>query len=485
MFYPKIYSTPMNLTLKQYIAWVEKWTFSPKEVVEHYMQKAKEKNSDYFAFIRFHEDYVQNNIENFSTRKLKAAPIGIKDLILTRDHESSGWSKILTWYIPPYSATVFEKLEANGWMMLWKTNCDQFGMWSATEHSYFGKTINNNWTNRVPGWSSGGSAVAVAGDLCLWALWTDTGWSSRQPAFMCGCVWLKPTYGRNSRYGVMPYASSFDQVGVFAKTVEDSKIILESIAWFDTNDSTTVDHDSDIKDWSKSFENINIKNFKFALPKEFIWNWLDPRIKSEFMKMVEYLRKNWATVDEIDLPILNATLPTYYTLVPAEVSTNLSRLDGVKFGLQSDSMDHESISQYYNEIRSNWFGDEAKRRILIWTFVLSSANYKWFYLKAQKVRNQLKSEINELFKKYDIILSPTSPELAWKIWEKADDPMKEILADLYTVTANLVWIPAISVPTGFIEDKWEKMPRWIQLMAWKRREDNLFAVGNWIEKTIG
>lgn len=474
----------MNLTLKQYITWVEKWTFSPKEVVEHYMQKVKEKNSDCFAFVRFHEEYAKNNLENFSTKKLKSAPIGVKDLILTKGYETSWWSKILTGYIPPYSATVFERLENSWWLMIGKTNCDQFWMWSATEHSYFGKTINNNGKNRVPGWSSGWSAVSVSADLCLGALGTDTWWSSRQPAFMCGCVWLKPTYWRNSRYGVMPYASSFDQVWVFAKTVEDSKILLESIAGFDDNDSTTVNHDEDIKNRSKAFENIDIKKFKFALPKEFIWEWLDPRIKSEFLKIVDFIRKNGWIVDEIDLPILNVTLPTYYTLVPAEVSTNLSRLDGIRFGLQSDSMDHESIWEYYKEIRSNWFGDEAKRRILIWTFVLSSANYEWFYLKAQKVRSKLKYEINELFKKYDIIISPTSPELAWKIWEKNDDPMKEILADLYTVTANLVWIPAISIPTWFIEDRWEKMPRWIQLMAGKRREDILFSVWNWIEKKL-
>ena len=473
----------MKLTLKQYIEWVEKWKFSPKEVVEHYMKKAKEKNSEYFAFVRFHEDYVQKNLEDFSQKKLKSAPIGIKDIILTEGYETTFGSKIGTWYIPPYSSTAFQKLESNWWLMIWKTNMDEFAMWSSTKSSYFGKTYNNHGKDRIPGWSSGGSAVAVSADLCLWALGTDTWWSIRQPAFCTGIVGIKPTYGRISRYGVQPLANSFDQVWVFSKTVEDGKILLQSIAGFDESDSNSVDRDSDLINWDKCFDNIDIRNFRIALPKEFLWEGLDPRIKSEFLKIIDFLRKKWATVDEISLPILSSWLAIYYVLMPAEVSTNLSRFDWIKFGLQSDSMDHESIIKYYNEIRSEWFGDEAKRRILLWTYVLSSANYEWYYLRAKKAQVKLVQEMEKLYKTYDLIISPTSPSLAWKMNEKSD-PLQEYLADLYTVTANICWLPAISVPTWFIDDKWEKMPRWIQLMAWKRKEDMLFSVGNWIEKNV-
>jgi len=473
----------MNLTLKWYLDGVISKRFSQEEVITYYLKKAKEENIKYSAFVRFHEDYVDSNFGAFKDSLLKSAPIAIKDMILTKWYVSSSWAKILENYISPYSSTCFENLEKSGGLMIGKTNCDQFGMGSTTENSCFDNTINFYWKNRIPGGSSWGSAVAVAADLCLWALGTDTGWSSRQPAAMCGVVGMKPTYGRNSRYGVVAYASSFDQVWVFTKTVEDSKILLSSICWHDTKDATTVNRD-DVSERDGCFNDFDIKGTKFLLPKQFIWKWLDDRIWSKFAELVGFLRKSWAVVDEVDVSILENVLSIYYTLVPAEASVNLSRLDGIRFGLQNDTMEYLNISDYYKSIRSIGFSEETKRRILLGTFVLSSSNYEWYFLKAQKARIVLKVEIEKFFKSYDIILSPTAPTPAWKIGEFSTDPLQMYLEDLYTVMANLVWMPAISIPGGFVEDKWEKLPWWLQLMADKWQEKKIFEVANWIEKNI-
>jgi len=472
----------MNLTLKQYLEWIKSRKFSAEEIVFHYLNKAKVKNENNNAFVRFHEDYVRQNLDNFKDRKLKSAPIAIKDIILTKWYISSSWSKILKNYVSPYSATCFENLETCWGLMVWKTNCDQFGMWSSTENSFFGKTVNPYGKNRTPWGSSGGSAVAVAEDLCLWALGTDTWWSSRQPASMCWVVGMKPTYGRNSRYWVVAYASSFDQVWVFAKTVEDSKILLESICGYDKKDSQSVDR-SDVLDWD-NFENFDIKKCKILLPKQFLSDWLDHQIKKNFLMLIDFLRKSGATVDELDVSILENVLSIYYTLVPAEASTNLARLDWIRFWLQKDTMNYEKISDYYKDIRSDWFSEEVKRRIMLWTFVLSSENYEWYYMKASQARKILRNDLVERFKNYDIIISPTSPTPAWKFWQFSDDPLKMYLEDLYTVTANLAWIPAISIPWWFVEDDWDNLPRWIQLMAGHWQEKKLFELAYWIEQNL-
>lgn len=473
----------MNLTLKSYIEWVKNNKFTPWEVIKNYLEKAQEKNKELKAFVRFHPEYVDENLDNFADKPLCGAPIGIKDLINTKWYITSGGSRILENYISPYTATCIINLENNGWLMIGKTNCDQFGMGSSTENSYFGNTLNPYGKDRVPGWSSWWSAAAVAADMCIAALGTDTGGSSRQPAALCNVVGLKPTYGRVSRYGVMAYASSFDQVGTFTKTVEDAKILLSSICWLDKKDSQS-DPRSDEKNWDVCFENIDITKYKIAIPKQFLWEWMEENIRIAFTNLIEWLRSNEITVDEVDMPILNNVLSIYYTLVPAEVSTNLSRLDGIKYGLQDNTMNHPKLSEYYSNVRSQWFGDEAKRRILAGTFVLSSDNYEGYYLKAKKARIKLRQEFDKLYNDYDLVMSPTSPEVAWKFGEKSDDPLKMYLADIYTVTANLIGSPAISVPAWFVSDRGEDMPWWVQFMAQRRREDNLFSVGNWIEKNF-
>ncbi len=468
----------MKLTLKEYITGDK---YVSQDVVNEYLTTAKQLNADYFSFIRFHQDYIDAHLDEFAQRPLKAAPIGIKDIILTQDYISSCWSKMLEGYVSPYSATCFLNLEKNWGLMIGKTNMDEFAMWSTTESSYFGITKNIYGIDRTPWWSSGWSAVAVASGACMAALGTDTWGSIRQPAAWCGIVGIKPTYGMVSRYGVQSMASSLDQVWVMAKTVDDAEILLRAIAWFDPKDSQSDPRADDFVDDQWLITNDQSKKFKIGVPKEALWDGLDPKIKALFLDTIQKLRADWVIVDDISLPMLSYSVPMYYTLMPAEVSTNLSRFDWIKFGLQSDSMDAESLQKYYETIRSEWFGDEAKRRILLGTFVLSSANYEWYYLKAQKAREELQTEMDMIFAHYDIILMPTVPEVAWKIGSTTNDPLKAYLADMYTIPANMWGLPAMSLPMGLVEDQWEMMPTWIQLMAQKWSEKKVFGFGRYLE----
>lgn len=465
----------MNLTLKAYIDWVKNKSLNPKDVINTYILQAKQKNTNLNAFVRFHEDYVQNNIDVMSTKALCWAPIWIKDIILTKWYISSCSSNIIRDFVSPYSATCFENLEKNWWLMIGKTNMDEFAMGSSTESSAFGNTLNPFGINRIPGGSSGWSAAAVAADMCIAALGTDTGGSIRQPAAFCGLVGIKPTYGRVSRYGVQSMASSLDQVGVMTKTVEDAEILLKAISGFDPKDSqSSTNADSRKPAW-------DVKTYKIAVPKEALWEGLDPRIKEKFLMILEKLRGLWIVIEEIDLPILGYAVPMYYTLMPAEVSTNLSRFDWIKFGTQDNTFDYPDIMSYYQKVRSEWFGDEAKRRILLWTFVLSSANYEWYYLKAQKARQQLQRDFAKIFTNYDLVLTPTTPTLPCKIWEKIDNPLVMYLEDMYTIPANMWWLPAMSVPIGMAEDRGELLPVGIQIMWNKREEEKIFSLGKVIE----
>jgi len=463
------------MNLKEYIDWVLNWKIDVQKIVSDYFEKAKksldEKENVYLR--------INNSEWKINDGSLKWAVIAIKDNIMQKWEISTCGSKMLENYVAPYSATCIENLEKNWWIVIWKTNMDEFAMWSSNETSYYWPVLNPYGTDRIPWWSSGGSAVAVAKDLCIAALGTDTGWSVRQPAAMCGIVWLKPTYGRISRYGAQSMASSLDQVWTMTKTVDDAEILLKAVMWYDENDSQSNEKADNLE---KSNKTIN--EYKIALPKQCFWEWLDPKIKERILSVVEKLKGLWIQIDEIDLPVLDAGIAVYYTLMPAELSTNLSRFDGIRFWHQWNTMESKDIYEYFAKVRSEWFGEEAKRRILLWTFVLSSANYEWYYLKALKVREKMIQDLDNVFQKYDLILSPTTPEVARKIWEKVDDPLKMYLADMYTVPANLAWLPAISIPVWTIEDKWENMPVWLHLMANRWREDDLFVIGREIEKIM-
>lgn len=471
----------MDLTLKAYI---DDKNIVVHDIVQAYVDKAKTLNADYFSFVRFHDDYIASHLDEFASRPLKAAPIGIKDIILTQDYITSCGSKMLEDYVSPYSATCFLNLEKAWGLMIGKTNMDEFAMWSTTETSYFGKTKNPYGIDRSPWGSSGWSAAAVASWACIAALWTDTGGSIRQPASWCWIVWMKPTYGMVSRYGVQAMASSLDQVGVFTKTVDDAEILLKAIAWFDPKDSQSDPRADEFVNSECKIQSSEIMKFKIGVPKEALWEGLDPQIKNLFLATIEKLRTSGSIVEDISLPMMAYSVPMYYTLMPAEVSTNLARFDGIRFGLQSDTMDVDTIQNYYKKIRSEWFGDEVKRRILLGTFVLSSANYEWYYLKAQRAREQLQAEFDALFADYDLILTPTTPEAAWKIGSKSDDPLKMYLADMYTIPANMGWLPAMSIPMGMVEDQGETLPVWIQLIADRRAENKLFGFGRYLENVM-
>ena len=464
------------MNLKEYIDWVLNWKIDSQKIISDYFEKAKKSlDEKENVYLRINNSEWKINDDG----NLKWAAIAIKDNIMQKWEISTCGSKMLENYVAPYSATCIENLEKNWWIVIWKTNMDEFAMWSSNETSYYWPVLNPYGTDRIPWGSSGGSAVAVAKDLCIAALGTDTGWSVRQPAAMCGIVWLKPTYGRISRYGVQSMASSLDQVWTMTKTVDDAEILLKAVMWFDENDSQSNEKADTLE---KSNKVIN--EYKIALPKQCFWEWLDPKIKERILSVVEKLKSLWIQIDEIDLPVLDAGIAVYYTLMPAELSTNLSRFDGIRFWHQWNTMESKDIYEYFAKVRSEWFGEEAKRRILLWTFVLSSANYEWYYLKALKVREKMIQDLDNVFQKYDLILSPTTPEVARKIWEKVDDPLKMYLADMYTVPANLAWLPAISIPVWTIEDKWENMPVWLHLMANRWKEDDLFVIGREVENII-
>lgn len=465
-----------NLTLKSYIDWVENWSLNPEEVIKSYIEKSKK--DDLHAYVRLHSDYAEENLNKFKDLPLHGAPIGIKDNIMTKWYISSCSSKMLENYVAPYSATCFEKIEENWWLMLGKTNMDEFAMWSSTEYSAFWPTKNPYWENRIPGGSSGGSAAAVAWDLCLSALWTDTWGSIRQPAALCGIVWMKPTYGRVSRYWVQSMASSFDQVWVLTKTVEDARILLNVISWYDENDSQSKKK-ADLKDWN----NIQLKesDIKIAVPNEAFNEALDPKIKELFLAKIEELKSHGYQVDYVDFPILKHVSAMYYLLISAEVTSNLSRFDGIRYWLQKDMNEFKSLQEYYTKIRMEWFWNEVKKRILLGNYVVTKENYDKYYLRGYKARKVLQSEFDKFFSTYHAILTPTTPTPAGKIGEKSSNPLQMYLEDMYTVTANLAWIPAISIPMWMVEDRWEKMPVGIQLMWWKWQERLLLNIAEKIE----
>lgn len=401
--------------------------------------------------------------------RLAGVVVGIKDNICYEGHKAQGASVILEGFESLYSATVIQKLLAEDAIIIGRCNCDEFAMGSSNENSAFGNVLNPIDKGRVPGGSSGGSAVAVAADLCHVSLGSETGGSVRQPASFCGLVGVKPTYGRVSRHGLMAFASSFDQVSPFAKNVEDVALVLEVISGNDEFDSTAS---------SKVVGDLSPKlagKKRFAYLKASVeTEALDATIKNRFLEVVEQMKADGHTVDAVEFNILDYLIPTYYILTTAEASSNLSRYDGMRYGYRSaKATDLEST---YKLSRSEGFGPEVKRRIMLGTFVLSAGYYDAYYAKAQRVRRMLKNTVDELFADYDMILCPTTPDVAFRFGENSDDPIKMYLEDIYTVLANLVGIPAVSVPMG------EKngLPFGIQIMANRFEEAQMLAYAKYI-----
>ena len=443
------------------------------QITEAYCNRIEENENKVDAFVTTYLEEakaqakkIQDKINNGEiTREYAGIPIGIKDNICVKGTKTTCSSKILENFVAPYSATVAEKLQKENIITLGKMNMDEFAMGSSTENSGI-KITKNPWDlERVPGGSSGGSAAAVAANLVPWALGSDTGGSIRQPASLCGIVGLKPTYGLVSRYGLVAYASSLDQIGPLTKDVRDAAKLLTIIAGKDEKDSTSEDNGN------INYENClknDVKGMKIGVPKEFFGEGIDEEVKSKLYEAIEIYKELGAEVEEFSLDIAKYALATYYIIADAEASSNLGRFDGIRYGHRTE--EYSNIDEIFKKSRSEGFGDEVKRRIIFGTYVLSSGYYDAYYKKAQKVRTLVSNEFNKAFEKYDVILTPTSPTTAFKIGEKSGDPMQLYLADIDTVSVNVAGLPGISIPCG-VDSK--GLPIGMQLIGNKFQEETI------------
>ena len=407
---------------------------------------------------------------------LPGIPIAVKDLFCTKGVKTTAGSKMLDNFIPNYESTITKNLWNEGAFLLGKLNCDEYAMGSSNETSFFGNVMNPVAENTVPGGSSGGSASALAADLTPTTIGTDTGGSIRQPASFTGTVGLKPTYGLCSRWGIVAFASSLDQAGPMTKTVEDCALMLEAMAGFDEKDSTSINKKKE--NYSKNLTN-NIKGLKIGIPKEYRVDGMPKEIDKLWENGKKILKDSGAEIIDISLPNTKYALPTYYIVAPAEASSNLARYDGVKYGFRSNK--GTNLIEMYENTRSEGFGDEVKRRILIGTYVLSSGYYDAYYIKAQKVRQLIKNDFDESFKKVDAILTPSTPSAAFKIGEKKNDPISMYLNDIFTVPVNLAGIPAISIPAGTDNNNY---PLGLQLIGKTLDEQKLLNIAFAAEKKI-
>ena len=415
--------------------------------------------------------------------EIDGIPIAVKDLFLTKGVKTTAASKILNDFIPPYESTVTKKLWEAGAVLIGKANLDQFAMGSSTESSAyntalaFKSTTRNPWDlSRIPGGSSGGSAAAVAADECIAAIGTDTGGSIRQPASLCSITGLKPTYGRVSRFGTIAMASSLDQAGPMTKTVEDGAILLKYMSGHDKNDATSSE--KEVPDYSKNLKN-NIKGLKIGIPKEFYGAGLDPKVKEVIDRALDDFKKAGAELTEISMPTVEYALAVYYILMPAEVSSNLARYDGIHYGLSKiKERDFKgSIKEVYEQSRAEGFGAEAKRRVMLGSYVLSAGYYDAYYKKAQKVRRLVKEEFEKTFQEYDVLLAPVTPTTAFKFGEKESDPLAMYLSDVMTVPINPAGIPAMSIPAGFVKQNGKKLPVGLQIIGPMWGEQTILNVG--------
>lgn len=455
---------------------INKGLITSEEIVKESIKKMKEDKLG--SIVSINEEsaiYESKNLDDKSS-KLKGIPILLKDNILQKGKKVTAASKMLENYTATYDATVVEKLKKAGLPILGNCNMDEFAMGSSNENSYFGK-VKNYWDNtRIPGGSSGGSATAVASNIALFALGSDTGGSVRQPASLSGVIGLKPTYGRISRYGLMAFASSLDQIGIFANNAKDTSLLLEILAGYDEKDATSANIEV------PSYVDLIDKDLKgkvIGLPKEYFTDALDENIKNNILEVIDKLKNMGVTFKEVSLPHTKYAISAYYIISSAEAASNLSRYDGIRYGYRSDNSDN--IEDLYVNSRTEGFGTEVKRRIMIGNYVLSSGFYDAYYKKASQIRRLMQKDFENVFKEVDIILTPTSPTTAFKIGEKMEDPVNMYLADIYTVSINLVGLPAISVPTGFING----LPTSIQLIGNYFKEEDILNVAHKYEEIRG
>jgi aspartyl-tRNA(Asn)/glutamyl-tRNA(Gln) amidotransferase subunit A len=461
-----------SLTVHDIQALIRAGQVSPKEVIEALGQRIEEVDPLIHGYLSHDLDRAISEAQQVDVRlPLGGVPISIKDVINVKGHPCGCASKILQGYIAPYDATVIAKLRTAGAIPFGRVNMDEFAMGSSTENSAFGPTRNPWDITRIPGGSSGGSAAVVAADEGFAALGSDTGGSIRQPAALCGRVGLKPTYGRVSRYGLVAFASSLDQIGPITKDVRDAALLMNVIAGPDKFDSTSLN--DEVPDYTVGLEK-GVKGLKLGLPKEYFIEGLDPEVDKTVRKAVASLESLGAEVIEISLPHTEFALSTYYIIAPAEASANLARFDGVRYGFRAKET--HGLLDHYGATREGGFGPEVKRRIILGTYVLSSGYYDAYYLRAQKVRALIRRDFATAFQTVDAIVCPTSPTPAFKLGERTSDPLSMYLADIFTLAANIAGICGISVPCGFLEREGKQLPVGLQILGKELDESTVLQV---------
>ncbi|MCX7857811.1 MAG: Asp-tRNA(Asn)/Glu-tRNA(Gln) amidotransferase subunit GatA [Deltaproteobacteria bacterium] len=470
----------LTMNIREIGTALKKGEFSALELTEFFLNRIEKYDGEIKSYLLVTRDLAKEmakeadrRIRSGESGELLGIPIAVKDIICTKGIETTCASKILKGFIPPYDATVIKRLKREGYVLLGKVNMDEFAMGSSTENSAFQVTRNPWDKDRAPGGSSGGSAASVATGLCVASLGTDTGGSIRQPASFCGVFGLKPTYGAVSRFGLIAFASSLDQIGPLARCVTDLAILLKIIGGYDPSDSTSLPFSA--SDYT-TFLGQDIKGLRIGIPKEYFTEGIDHEVKHGVEKVIGTLMKCGAEPVEISLPHTKYALATYYIICTAEASSNLARYDGVKYGLRMGGKD---ILDMYKKTRVNGFGKEVKRRILLGTYVLSSGYYEAYYRKASQVRTLIRRDFEEAFKLCEVIVTPTSPTTAFKLGEKIDDPLKMYLSDIFTIPANLAGLPAMSVPCGFDS---QNLPIGIQLIGRPLDEGTIFKVAYVLEK---
>jgi aspartyl-tRNA(Asn)/glutamyl-tRNA(Gln) amidotransferase subunit A len=471
-----------QLTISELTARLVKREVSAREATQACLDQIRRVDGKIHAFISYdaadalaQADAADQEISRGVKKPLLGVPVAVKDVLAVKNQPLNCGSKILGNFVSPYDATVVEKLKAAGAVVFGRLNMDEFAMGSSTENSAFGVTHNPWDTTRIPGGSSGGSAAAVAADECIASLGTDTGGSIRQPAALCGCVGLKPTYGRVSRYGLVAFASSLDQIGPFTKSVRDAATLLGVMSGHDLRDSTSVPRP--VPDYAAALTG-NLKGLKLGLPKEYLIGGLDAEVKSAVDAAVQQLEKLGAEIVEISLPHTDYAVAAYYIIATAEASANLARFDGIRYGARVDGGDPVEL---YCKTRGAGFGAEVKRRVILGTYVLSSGYHDAYYLRAQKVRTLIRNDFLKAFEKVDAIVTPTSPTAAFKIGEKSDDPLQMYLSDIFTISCNLAGICGVSVPCGFTKNP--KLPVGLQLLGRPFGEETMLRVAHAYEQS--
>lgn len=469
-----------SLTIAKAQEGLRSGSFSVKNLAEAFLLEAKKRNPEINAYLEFFDDTISEDIARADqllregkATPLTGVPMAVKDNMLVKGKISTSGSKVLAGHRATYDATVIRKLKEAGAIILGRANMDEFAMGSSNETSAYGSVKNPIDPTRVPGGSSGGSAAAIAMGGALASLGSDTGGSIRQPAALCGLVGMKPTYGAVSRYGLMSLASSLDQIGPFAKTVEDAEAVFSVIRGYDPNDSTSLPDDR--------FPNERKEKLRIGVPREFVeMKGIDEDVRARFSAALDALRSAGHTVVDIELPLVRYALPTYYIIMPAEASSNLARYDGIRYGY---SVDSDNLLGVYMRSRGEGFGREARRRILLGTYVLSAGYYDAYYNKAVALRRKISEDFDRVFRDVDAVATPTSPSPAFRFGEKSGDPVAMYLEDIFTVTANIAGIPGISVPAGTVMRDGVELPVGLQLMSARMREDLLFLAARAYEQT--